>query len=98
VGPAIAASFALSQLVVDVPIVLPELGRGLIVSWSWIAQLFFKYFVENAFPLLAIEFSLSSALILRQHVTAILGHRSYLFVFPWSRNHGFYVIEDAHEE
>lgn len=63
--PSVVAAFALAHLLVDVAVVLSELGRRLVVAWTRVAQLTAENSVEEGLPRLYVELGLSTALVVR---------------------------------
>jgi hypothetical protein len=66
VCPSIDGSFAVSHLLVNVPVVLAEFRRSLIVAWARVAQLFPIDLIKVGLSLLIVELRLGSALVVRQ--------------------------------
>lgn len=62
--PSVGGSFALSQLVVDVSIVLAEFRRSLIVARSRVTQLFAIDLIKIGLSLLIIELGLRSTSVI----------------------------------
>lgn len=71
--PSIGTSSGLSELVVDVAVVLSELRGKLVVAWARVGEFLLEDSIEHGLPAIPVKLSTRPALVLREQIMSILG-------------------------
>ena len=98
VDPPVLGALAATHRVVDVTVVLAELGRSGVVAGSRVLKLLLEDLVEHRKTTLTVELGLTAALVLGKDELPLARGGPCLAVLAWSRGDSGCANGQVHEE